>query len=217
MGHDDLEGIARSALEETCTEAPVDAFALAHALDVEVREFPGREAFIDLTRPCIYLPSRPAREVRRHGSVAHELGHLLLREHGLDHQDEGAARYLSGALLVPREALDRDLRRGWSVRDLRARHPNASHEMLVRRVTQLRPAVATVIDGGRVTARVASPWLDTRKVAPVRVWELDLVGRALSEGEVLEDGPSVATHAGGDRIVAVTRRWTDAAASAGPA
>jgi Zn-dependent peptidase ImmA (M78 family) len=207
MDHEELEGIARAVLEETCTVAPVDAGALACAMNVEVRSFPGHEAFIDLLRPCIYMPSRPMRDTRRHGTLGHELGHLLLREHGHDYQDEHAAAYLAGALLVPRETLDRQLRESWSVRRLRALHPNASHEMLVRRVTQLRPAVATVIDAGKVTARAASPWLEPARVAPVRVWELTLVQRALVDGETIEDGPSVATHAGGDRVVAVTRRW----------
>ena len=217
MDHAELEGIARAALDETCTSSPVDAEALACALDVEVRDYPGPEPFVDLERRCIYMPTRPVRATRWHGAVAHELGHVLLREHRLDWQDEIAAAYLAGALLVPRETLDRDLRNGWSVRELRARHPNASHEMLVRRVTQLRPAVATVIDAGRVTTRVASPWLEPARVAPVRVWEMSMVGRALVEGEVIEDGPSVATHAGTDRVVAVTRRWFVEPASSDPA
>lgn len=208
MDHETWEGIAREALEATWTDAPVDAFSLAGALDVEVREYDGPEAFVDLFRRCIYLPRRAMRPERRHGAVAHELGHVLLRDHREDHQNERAARYLAGALLVPRESLDRALRRSWSIRVLRSLHPNASHEMLARRVAQVRPAVATVIDGGRVTARVASPWLAGREVArDVRVWELGLIARALDEGEVFGDEPTVATHAGGDRVVCVTRRW----------
>lgn len=207
MGPEEWEGIARDALEGTCTVAPVDTCALAVALGVRVLEYPGHEGFADVLRRCVYIPARPMRNERREGNVAHELAHVLLRDHGLDIHNEEAARYIAGALRVPREELDRALRRTWSIRAMRARF-GASHEMLVRRITQVRPAIATVIDGGRVTVRVASPWLAGRAIATTpRVWELGLVTRALEDGEAEGDGPSVATHAGGDRVVMVTRRW----------
>lgn len=206
----DLEGVARDVLSRAGVEAPVDAVALAHAMRVEVRSFPGHEPFVDLLRRCVYMPSRPVRRTRFCGDLLHEISHVALRDRRLDAHDEPSACYLAGALGVPRETLDRQLKRGWSLRRLRELHPNASNEMLARRIVQVRSAVATIIDGGEVTRRVASPWLEPKRVAPVRVWEMQLVQRALIEGEV-DEGTTVAKHAGGDRVVIVTDRWSSCA------
>lgn len=188
------EGIAREALESTCACAPVDAFALADALGLTVRSWPGHGALLDYDGASVFLTTRPTRPTRQHGLVAHELGHFLLREHR-EPDDEMAARYLAGALLVPREELDRDLRRvGMSILALREKHANASHEMIARRITQLRSAIVTVVDNGIVTARAASPWLPKPRLeAPA--WEMELARAAVEQGEELRHGQTVATPA----------------------
>jgi len=201
------EALARDFLGEICAEPPIDAFALARAAGLEVRLFLGGGAVLDAVAGAIYVPAR-ARLERQHGQVAHELGHWLLARAG-EPDDELAARYLAGALLVPREALDRDLRaRGWSLRALRERHPHASLELLARRVTQVRPATVTVVDQGRVTARAASPWL--RPPGPAAPWEVELAADAVVQGiELLTDRPAVAAPAVADgwrRAVVVAAR-----------
>lgn len=194
METETLEGIAREALESTCASAPVDAFGLADALGLTVRAWPGHGALLDYDGASVFLTTRPTRPTRQHGLVAHELGHFLLREHR-EQDDELAARYLAGALIVPREELDRDLRRlGLSIVALRAKHVNASHEMIARRITQLRSAIVTIIDDGRVTARAASPWLPVPR-PQVPPWELDLAARAIESREEVRHGETVATPA----------------------
>lgn len=207
MNCEGLEGIARDLLEDTCTEAPVSALALAVAAGFRIAPWQGQGALVDRAGKTIYLSPFVTRVERQHELVAHELGHVLLWEHGLADSEAGAT-FLAGALLVPRASLDRALRRdGWSIAALRRAHPHASEALIARRITQVRPAVATVFDGTEVCERWASPWLH-RDIAPVRPWERDLAAAALEgAAEVLGDGPSVAALVGKTRAVVVARRW----------
>lgn len=208
-GHETWEGIAREILDASCTSAPVSAFELAAACGFTVRPWQGQGALIDRDGGTIYLSPFVTRPERQHELVAHELGHWLLWQHGLD-DDELAATYIAGALLVPRAELDRALRRdGWSIEKLRRAHPHASAAMIAVRITQVRPAVQTTFDGPEVLARRASPWLD-RDVAPVRAWERELAARAVETGgEAALEGPAVAVPIGKTRAVVVARRWWD--------
>lgn len=103
--------------------------------------------------------------------------------------DERGATYCGGALRLPRRDFGMDLRAvGWSIEALRARHPRASAIAIAVRITQLRAAVATLIDPvGRARPwRVASPWLAR---GPVDRGDLDLATRAWeARGELLEGG-----------------------------
>lgn len=177
------EGVARNALEEARATPPVSAFWLARAHGFEVRPWASAGARLDEREGVIYVTPR-ARPQRRHGLVAHELGHHLLRlEHRLEDSEDGA-RYLTGALLLPREPFGRDLTRtAWSLHRLRAIHVNASAQAIVARIVQVRDAVATVIDRGRVTMRVASPWLEDPRLRRVSRWERELATRALEQRE----------------------------------
>lgn len=200
--HEELEGVAREALEATNTTPAVDAFALAAALGLRVCAMHAGGGLYDAQARTIYLSGRPMRLTRQHGQVAHEIGHALQQDHGLPDLEEGA-RYLAGALLVPREHLDRALRLGWSITRLRLAHPHASAEMLARRITQVRSSVATVFDGERVTVRVGSPWLDERLGPPSeRERELAIAARAAAT-EIEEAGPIVASPAGRARVIVV--------------
>lgn len=143
-----LEGIAREAWESTGGILPVDAEALANACDYEVRWWAKGDGARSGRVIWAPLKSRPTRQ---HGRIAHELGHGLLEEHGCDPCDEEAARYLAGALLLPRTPFLSDVRESdYDLWELERRHPNASAEMIICRMTQVSPAVASVWDGGRL-------------------------------------------------------------------
>lgn len=175
------EGIALDVLDEAGADAPVSAFALAAACGLEVRLAPLARA--RMAHGVIEV-SAAARPRRQHGLVAHELGHWAL-ERAEEPDTEPGARYLAGALMLPRRAFDRDLTdTGWDLAELQARHPNASAEMIARRVTTLRDAVASIWDGGRFTARVASAWLEERVPARATTRERQLALATFASGEV---------------------------------
>lgn len=177
------EGIATDVLGSTgCDDPPVDAFELAECTEHEVRFHmkPGACR----SNHVIYVDARARRE-RQHGLIAHELGHWALVRAREDNTERGA-RYLAGALLLPRQPFEADLRAmRWDLEQLRARHVNASAELIARRVVNLKDAVASVWDNGKLSYRVWSPWL------PERLWgkkaskvEATLAAAALESGQV---------------------------------
>lgn len=177
------EGAAARALEEAKVGAPVSAFELAKGLGLKVvaGDCTGGGAALNVVQREIILNPR-VRKVRRHGLVAHEIGHYVLRLLGIDSED--GANFTGSAMMLPRVDFDADLRRtAWSLLELRERHPNASAEMIARRIVELRDAVATVIDNGRVTRRVSSPWLGDPRLRRISRWERDLADQALEAGE----------------------------------
>ena len=184
------EAVARATHDATGVDAPVDAFELATAcgLRLEAGERGGAVLVDDIVRFDIH-----ARPQRQHGLIAHEVAHYVLRWHG-EPDPEAAARYTAGALLVPRAAYDRDLREtAWDLDELRVRHPNASAELLARRIAELRDAVISIVDQGRVHARVRSPWMPA---PPQRLTqaERELVDAALETGAVQRAGELLAAY-----------------------
>lgn len=175
----DLEGIARDIHDSTGDMLPVDAFELAQLCGLELRPWGHADGSLDLVRGIIRYPSR-ARLVRQHGVVAHELGHWALDQAGEDHTREWAARYLAGALLLPRSAFLADCWAcDWDLDELRQRHPHASAEMVVVRMTQVSPACAWVWDDGAVRRTYgASAGEDVEAI----------VGRVLASEAPLRDG-----------------------------
>jgi hypothetical protein len=169
-----LEGLAESLLEEVgLDEAPVDAFELAAMCGLQV--FPGGFGGGCLLGRRVMI-NRRAPHHRRHGLCAHEVAHWALQRAG-DLDDEDSARFVSGALLVPRRALDRHLRETWNFERLREHHANASAEMIARRIPCVREAVVTIVDNGRVKARLCSPSLAAvPEMTPI---ESDLLDEAL--------------------------------------
>jgi hypothetical protein len=170
------EGVAADVLAETgCEEPPVDGFELADLCGFEVRHGRTRR-----DGNVIYIDTG-ARRTRQHGSIAHELGHAMLVRGGEDNTEDGA-RYLAGALLVPRRHFDRQLRTTWDLSRLQAVHVNASAELLARRIVSLRDATAAIFDHGKLKTRIVSPWLPER-FQRLTAWERELAARTLETGE----------------------------------
>jgi hypothetical protein len=185
-----LEGVAADLLEAAgCEDPPVSALELADCCGLEVR--PARLLRARLRGGVIEVNVQ-ARATRLHGLVAHELGHWALQRAGEPDTEDGA-RYLVGALLLPRVPFDRDLREtGWSLEELRRRHPNASAEVIARRIVQLRDAVASIWDQGRCTARVASSWLPVEHVGrKTSALERRLADRVLETARTEHPAPLV--------------------------
>lgn len=170
----DLEEIASELLTATCCARPVDALRLAGLCGLDVRH--GRPERLQHDEGIIYVDAR-ARPERLQGTVAHELGHFALARAGEDDCERGA-RYLAAALLMPLDEARRDVRElgPLELLELKKRYPNVSYEMVARRVADVRDAVVSILDHGRVRARIASPWLPR----PSR--ELDDLEALVAEG-----------------------------------
>jgi hypothetical protein len=164
-------------LEATGIDAPVDARELAAACGLDLAFCRGRAKL----RGGVIWYDPTLRSTRQHGQIAHEVAHYVLRRARLPDPDQ-AARYVAGSLL-PGTDYDRDLREtAWDLDALQRRHPNASAELLARRLSEKREAVVTVLDQGRVTSRTASPWLPAPP-ARLTAIERELVSGALESGQ----------------------------------
>lgn len=176
------EGGAEEVLDSTCTSAPVSALSLAAATLHRLEPDPGVDEAERRGDVIVFNPS--LRETRKHMRIAHELGHYTCERHGLE-DTEDAARYIGGALLLPRRSMTRDLvETAWSIRRLREKHIYASATAIAIRITQLRDAVVTVFHMGmgsrRKPWRRLSPWIvaDRHLERPTR-FERELAQRAL--------------------------------------
>jgi hypothetical protein len=184
------EGIARDLLERVgADDPPVDAMVLAECWGFAI-EHGERRAGVDLAQGLIRL-NLSMRSERQHMAVAHELGHFGLARAGEKDSEDGA-RYIGGAIMLPRRRFDRDLREtAWSIPRLRAIHSNASAQAIGVRITQLRDAVCTFIDprGRKTPWRIMSPWIDDARVEKRRPtkWERDLASRAWEAQEEVRD------------------------------
>lgn len=162
----------------------MDAFGLAGLCDLRVEHADIRNA--ELRGGVIYVSSS-ARSVRQQGLVAHELGHWALRWAKEQDSEQGAS-YVGAALMLPRRPFLADMRATqWDVRELRAKHHNCSAELIARRIVALTDACVSIWDNGKLSARVASPWLP----APVRrisTFERELAARVLESGETERAG-----------------------------
>ncbi|MBC7171640.1 MAG: hypothetical protein H5U40_04400, partial [Polyangiaceae bacterium] len=174
----ELEGIAREVWESTGEMEPVEAFELARRCGLTLRGWmkpEGKREGATLWYPL------GARHVRQQGAVRHELSHFVAEDHGLDPHNEEIARYLSGALGLPRRPFLRQLEETDIDLDvLQTLHPHVSGEALIVRATQLLPATAWVWDAGKI-ARVYGVPSEEAVVA-------ELVDRVLTLEEPCRDG-----------------------------
>lgn len=190
MTSEEWEGAASELLAATCTSVPVDMFSLAAACGFKLR--PGRTG-VCIEKRVLYLDTR-VREVRQQGLIAHEIGHFALDRSNLP-QSEMGARYVAGALRLPRTQFIRDLRETqWSIESLGRLHPYASAMAIAVRITQVRHAAATVIDPrDRVRPwRITSESADTT-ARPLSRLEVELAAEAWQAGVELRSHRCIAT------------------------
>lgn len=182
-GADDWEGVAESLGRQVgLDDPPVNAKHLAVLCGLRLRPWGKRGAA--LVGDVIYFdPGDP--DYWQHASIFHETGHFALGWAGEEDSEDGA-QYVGQALALPRRAYERDLRRTWNPAALRAKHVHTPAGWIVERIVHLRDAVATVIDEGRVTRRVASPWLPEERFRRISPWERELADRALELGEPVQ-------------------------------
>jgi hypothetical protein len=168
-----LDACAAEVLWEAgVNEPPVDALTLAERLELVVaRDFatPCRGRFVRLAdhggsreSQATIVVGQAERPEREQWAVAHEIGesvaHRVFERLGVSFDEslptarEQVANRLASALLLPRrwfasDGLDHD----WDLFELKERYNTASHELIARRMLEMRPPIViTVCDLGRV-------------------------------------------------------------------
>jgi hypothetical protein len=158
--------------EANVSEPPVDALALADALGLLV----ARDVAMSCRARFVRLAEHPAggnghgtivvgmaeRPEREQWAVAHEIGesvaYRVFERLGIAASDtwptarELVANRMASALLLPRRWFARDGRDfDWDLVALKDRYITASHELIARRMLEMRPPVViTVCDHGRI-------------------------------------------------------------------
>lgn len=132
-----MEGIALAVHRRYGFTDCVDAFDLAGELGCSIRWDSAGCAWRG--GRTLYIPSRWRLDdrVRVQEDIGHETAHVVLDDFRAP-QSEPNARRLAAALLAPRGSIDREMRRGWDLHRVMARHPNASPTLLARRMHELR-------------------------------------------------------------------------------
>lgn len=161
--------------EAEVTEPPVDALLVAERLHLAVTHdlsMPQRGRFVRLAgyedhgdTIGTIMVGQAERPEREQWAVAHEIGesvaHRVFERLGVRFDEslstarEQVANRLANALLLPRRwfALD-GIDRDWDLFALKGRYSTASHELITRRMLEMRPPVViTIFDRGHITWR----------------------------------------------------------------
>jgi hypothetical protein len=182
--------------EAGVNEPPVDAHAVAEGLNLVVAHdygMPLRGRFVRLAEQnrddgggvatiVIGPAERPERE---QWAIAHEIGesvaYRVFERLGVSFDEalatarEDVANRLAGALLLPRRWFAADGREfEWDLFALKERYETASHELIARRMLEMRPPIViTVCDRGRVTWRRSNVSARTPAMLPEEkaVWK----------------------------------------------
>jgi hypothetical protein len=166
-----LDAVASEVLwEADISEPPVDALPVADALGMAItydHSMPYRGRYARLAdlggggQATIVL-GQSERPEREQWAVAHEIGesvaYRVYERLGIPFQEalpasrEQVANRMANCLLLPRHWLARDGRHlDWDLLALKERYTTASHELIARRMLEMRPPVViTVCDLGRV-------------------------------------------------------------------
>lgn len=171
-----LDASAAEALWEAGVDGPpIDALAVADGMRLVVTHdyaMPHRGRFVRLADResehggqgtiVVGVAERPERE---QWAIAHEIGesiaHRVFERLGVDFDEtlptarELVANRLASALLLPRRWFAVDGREvDWDLLELKERYDTASHELIARRMLEMRPPIViTVCDQGRVQWR----------------------------------------------------------------
>src|SRR4051795_881688 len=184
-----LDACAAEVLWEAGVNAPpVDALAVAEGVHLVVTHdysMPNRGRFVrlaDREENCrgvgtivVGVAERPERE---QWAVAHEIGESMAYrvfdrlgvafDEALPTARELVANRLASALLLPRRWFAADGRDfDWDLLELKDRYNTASHELIARRMLEMRPPIViTVCDQGRVYWRRSNVTLRPPELLP---------------------------------------------------
>ncbi len=158
-----VEEEARALLERLDVKGPpVDAFALARDLklsvhidsDLATRGYSRRRWGIE----TIMVGSKnPGKSERKHFTIAHEIGEVLLAGKVGQGFIEDASNLMAVSLLLPRGWFHKDAEAlEFELPSLKDRYPTASHEVIAYRMLDVKPLIVSIFDNGRLYRRKSS-------------------------------------------------------------
>jgi Zn-dependent peptidase ImmA (M78 family) len=171
-----LDACAADVLWEAgVIDPPIDALVVADRLDLVVTHdfaMPDRGRFVRLAetdqygcRPGTIVVGAAERPEREQWAVAHEIGESVAYrvferlgvrfDESLATAREQVANRLASAILLPRRWLAADgPENDWDLLELKARYSTASHELIARRMLEMRSGIViTMFDQGRISWR----------------------------------------------------------------
>jgi antitoxin component of RelBE/YafQ-DinJ toxin-antitoxin module len=129
------DALAESLLDECGILDNVDAFDVAECLGLTISQ--GKRTFLSPVHNHVCLPTH-LRPERQQFQLAHEIGHLVLRAHGIEDTEPCCNRFASSLLMPRRDFIAAMKRYGWQISWLKERFPRVSHEAIGRRICALR-------------------------------------------------------------------------------
>ncbi len=194
-----VEGEARALLERLrVTTPPVDAFALAKSLNLDIyidsnlntRGYSRKRWDIH----TIMVGSKnPGKSERKHFTIAHEIGEVLLADKvGLNFLED-ASNLMAVSLLLPRDWFQNDAEAlQFDLLALKRRYSTASHEVIAYRMLDIKPLVITIFDNGRLYRRKSSYPAPVERIHPLETECLNAVSDR-AERVLLEDDKASVT------------------------
>lgn len=176
---------------------PVDAFALAKALKISVHIDPtlGTRGY-SRRRWGIHTimlgSNNPGRSVRKHFTVAHEIGEVLLAGRVGQSYIEDASNHMAISLLLPREWFERDAESvGFNLPALKELYSTASHEVIAYRMTDVKPLIITIFDNGKLYRRKSTYPAPVKGVHPLETKCMETVNDRADQVLLKDDEMSV--------------------------
>ncbi len=199
---DDIAGMveeeARALLERLGVKGPpIDAFALAEALNLSVhidselgtRGYSRRRWDID----TIMVGSKnPGKSERKHFTIAHEIGEVLLA--GKVGQDliEDACNLMAVSLLLPIMWFRKDAETlEFELPALKGHYSTVSHEVIAYLMLDVKPLIATIFDNGRLYRRKSSYPVRVQGTYPLEMECLECVSNSGERAILKDDALSV--------------------------
>lgn len=168
------------------TAPPVDAFTFASALNLVVHRDPSLNTRGYSRRrwgiETITVGSKnPGKSERKHFTIAHEIGEVLLAGRIEQRFLEDACNLMAVSLLLPIEWFRRDAEAmDFDLFALKGRYSTASHEVIAYRMLDVRPLIVSIFDNGLLYRRKSSYTTPVRWARQVSPLEMECM-RAVSE------------------------------------
>lgn len=171
---------------------PVDAFILAGKLNLPVhidsnlgtRGYSRRRWGIE----TITVGSKnPGKSERKHFTIAHEIGEVLLAGKVEQNFIEEASNLMAVSLLLPRKWFQEDAKAlKFNLPALKRRYSTVSHEVISFRMTDVKPLIITIFDNGKLYRRKSSYPARVMQIRPLETECMKTVSHRAEE-VLLED------------------------------